>query len=540
MNKRIVLVGMGVALMGATASACEVVASLQKATLSDSGGGGQGGTTTTSSGGTSSGGTMSTGGTTTTVTACEPGTTIECYDGPDGTKGTGICHSGTQACKADGSGYEMACDAQQTPQGETCAVAVDEDCDGHDCARWAHVYGDDASQVPSAVGTDAAGNAYVLGSFAGALTVVNPALVSAGGSDIFLVKLDPAGNVIWAKRYGDNATQFGGSMSVDQGGNVAFAVPFDGTVDFGKGPIGPAGTAIVKIDPDGNTVWSRWNPTKLSLPRVALNMDGDVVLWASFSGSVDFGKGVFTTALFTDVALAKYASGTGNALWAKQFGYSGNYDHAEGVAIDGGNNIVVCGDYKPKINLGGGDLMQTNSSYSELFLARFDENGGYAAAASYAKMTASQLLKLDSVGSAHMVDVEEVAQSQYSSALQKVNNMVAEVWIKTYSGYMNDIAVDASDNVGFALLSDGSLDVGGGVLPAVGAMDIVLAKLDFGGAHLWSRRFGALGEAQDFPVIATAPNGDIVMAAGVSGTIDVGTGPLVSKGQDLLVARFAP
>ena len=60
--------------------------------------------------------------------------------------------------------------------------------------------------APRAVGTDAAGNVFVAGEFQGNLTVPSGTLTSAG-IDVIVAKLDPGFNILWAKRFGDNAFQ---------------------------------------------------------------------------------------------------------------------------------------------------------------------------------------------------------------------------------------------------------------------------------------------------------------------------------------------
>ena len=60
---------------------------------------------------------------------CAPGATASCYSGPAGTPNVGACHAGTKTCDAQGTGYGP-CVGEVTPAAETCATAVDDDCDG--------------------------------------------------------------------------------------------------------------------------------------------------------------------------------------------------------------------------------------------------------------------------------------------------------------------------------------------------------------------------------------------------------------------------
>ena len=61
--------------------------------------------------------------------ACEPGTFLDFYTGPNGTEGVGVCVGGTAECSVDGTGYGP-CEGEVTPGKEDCQSAGDEDCDG--------------------------------------------------------------------------------------------------------------------------------------------------------------------------------------------------------------------------------------------------------------------------------------------------------------------------------------------------------------------------------------------------------------------------
>jgi protein-arginine deiminase len=64
---------------------------------------------------------------------CMPGAQRECYSGPVGTKGVGLCVGGMQSCDATGTAWG-ACTGEVVPRTEDCASAQDEDCDGRsDC-----------------------------------------------------------------------------------------------------------------------------------------------------------------------------------------------------------------------------------------------------------------------------------------------------------------------------------------------------------------------------------------------------------------------
>ena len=108
------------------------------------------------------------------------------------------------------------------------------DSDGN--LLWANSIGGTESDAASSVATDASGNVYVTGAFAGTVDFdPGPGIVNrtaAGMSDAFVQKLDPSGNLIWAVTFGGTDDEDPMEIQVDDAGNVFVTGTFDGTADF--------------------------------------------------------------------------------------------------------------------------------------------------------------------------------------------------------------------------------------------------------------------------------------------------------------------
>lgn len=87
---------------------------------------------------------------------------------------------------------------------------------------------------------DLTGNTIVTGTFYGTAdfdpsgAVLN--LTSSGSDDGFIQKLDPSGNLLWAKKIGGSYSDYSFAVTTDAAGNVYSTGIFDATVDFDPGP----------------------------------------------------------------------------------------------------------------------------------------------------------------------------------------------------------------------------------------------------------------------------------------------------------------
>jgi hypothetical protein len=86
------------------------------------------------------------------------------------------------------------------------------------------------------VAIDSAGNISIAGYFAGKIDLGGGPLASVQmTNDVFVAKLDPAGNHIWSKRFGGTEDDLGYSLALVAPQEIVVAGNFGGLVDFGGG-----------------------------------------------------------------------------------------------------------------------------------------------------------------------------------------------------------------------------------------------------------------------------------------------------------------
>jgi len=243
-------------------------------------------------------------------------------------------------------------------------------------AKSASGYGEEYGQ---SVATDASGNVYVTGAFQGSITFGTTILTNAGDIDIFIVKYDAAGTVLWAKRAGGTFNDSGNSVATDASGSLyVTGYYFGNTITFGTTTLTQTGNSmygedifIVKYDAAGTVLWAKsadggGNENGNS---VSTDASGNVYITGYFeSDTITFGTTALTNAGYGDIFIAKYDA-AGDVLWAKSAGGT-NYDSGNSVTTDVSGNVFVTGYFSsPTIALG--TTIITNAGSSDIFIAKY-------------------------------------------------------------------------------------------------------------------------------------------------------------------------
>jgi Beta-propeller repeat len=105
---------------------------------------------------------------------------------------------------------------EHTSLGEADAFIARYTTDGK--LAWAHTYGADREDIAFGIDADAAGNTVTVGWFQGSVDFGKGALTSKGNKDVFAVKLDASGALIWAQGWGDHDHDQGRAVAVDDKG----------------------------------------------------------------------------------------------------------------------------------------------------------------------------------------------------------------------------------------------------------------------------------------------------------------------------------
>jgi len=240
------------------------------------------------------------------------------------------------------------------------------------------------------VATDSSGMVYICGEFDETIDLWPGPLTdereSAGLTDVFLCKLDGAGQVIWAHTWGGTLSDYCAGISVDGIGNIYVVGTFSGSVDFDPGPGqdihstagGPndCGAYFSKFGSGGSYLWGRtWGGGGNDR---CLNVDtdsaGNIYAIGEFDGLVDFDPGPEIDQRWASDGpfyLTKFDA-NGNYLWVANWG-QGGAEMIRDVAADGQGGVYVLGMFVDTIDLlpGAGECARASNGMIDVFLSKF-------------------------------------------------------------------------------------------------------------------------------------------------------------------------
>jgi hypothetical protein len=321
----------------------------------------------------------------------------------------------TSGCSS--SGNLLVNGLSWTNRGSWDVVVTKNDSAGN--GVWALAFGGTGNDCATSVATDSIGNVVITGRFdSSSMTVGSTTLHSYGGSDIFMVKANSSGSLIWAESFGGTANDQANAIVVNSSGNIFAAggtastsITFDRSYSQIDNRMSPW---IAGFDPTGVPLWSKKG-------RGSSGRDSYLILHNSgsygdyYSGlaidsssnidailntdayQLEISDGDFsswvpnTAAPLNSGFIAKFSS-TGLILNRTRFldsSDSTNYSYLNSIAVDQNGNCYVVGgtssgtwvqpSYTWVPNRGGSDALigelSCGGSFAHLLFATFGGNG---------------------------------------------------------------------------------------------------------------------------------------------------------------------
>ncbi|MEM6262038.1 MAG: tail fiber domain-containing protein [Bacteroidota bacterium] len=233
------------------------------------------------------------------------------------------------------------------------------------------------------ISLDAMGNSYISGHFRGTTTFGGTSLSAASGSnDIFVTKINPTGQFVWAIQAGGSGEDVAWDITTDAAGNSHITGSFSNSANFGSTTLNSTrlnDVYVAKLDPTGQFDWAV-GAGSLGAERgqdIAIDDMGNVYVAGNFNGFLDFGGTILLHERAGDVFVAKY-NPNGKFLWAKS-GPGQGEDNGLGIVADDDGNSYVIGYFRQSITFGNFTLNHPEPSNpfgnSYAFVVKYDPTG---------------------------------------------------------------------------------------------------------------------------------------------------------------------
>jgi gliding motility-associated-like protein len=247
---------------------------------------------------------------------------------------------------------------------------------------------------------DSQGNIYAIGYFQGTETsfgnfVLHSANVTLYGnaSDIYLVKYDSSGNVLWAKSFGGTSIDVGNAVAIDPDDNVYITGQFiSPSIVFGSNTLSnpdynsnveTSEYFLAKLDSDGNVLWARTASGTAVDKGEALAVDnlGNVYVQGFYMSTVlKFDLITIDGNGQGNVFLAKYDT-DGNLIWVKGLLVSGFNDSlgGGGIALSENDGLCITGTFLGESFLADNILVKPQVinpiQRGDIYLIKYDFDG---------------------------------------------------------------------------------------------------------------------------------------------------------------------
>ncbi len=257
---------------------------------------------------------------------------------------------------------------------------------------WARHMGGTNQDFGLGIATDHSGNVYTTGRFRSFGADFDPGpdtlLFSPnGGDDFFIHKMDPNGNLLWAKSIGGSDADYGNSIKVDSFNNVYLTGFFRNTVDFDPGPgivnltsLGSSDSFVLKLDSNGDLIWVKQLGGTQTDQGFSIDIDdaGNVYSTGWYYGTIDLDPGPGTqsfSAIQNDIYIS-VLNQNGDYVWGTDLGGFG-FEEGLGIAVSNVGDILTTGQFSGTVDFdpgpGSAIIATGNNNNRDIFVHKFSQ-----------------------------------------------------------------------------------------------------------------------------------------------------------------------
>ena len=433
--------------------------------------------------------------------------------------------------------------------GNTAFAGLPETQDTVDCRHtvnldWALTVGSDTVDAALSVCTDASGNIYAVGYFYHTFIAGSFNLISQGGSDMFLMKISPQGEVLWAERGGGDSNDKASGVVCDSEGNVYVVGTILGTVTFGGTEYfsyGEKDVFISQYNSDGDLLWLEvaggWNNDEAT--GITIDADDNISIVGFYDGAMGIGSQTLVSNGGVDFFVAQFDANH-NFNWAGNQG-SNLDDYASSITADLDGNLFVGGTFSGEMTAGG--FSMTAHGTNDGFIASYNQLGDIQWMIREGSENDNDVLNdITSDALGNVISTGYLDQNDSTLFVAKYNSNGNLQWRKELglNAHAEGLGIVASNNGDIYVSGkfSGAANFGGGMTGSLGGFDLVLLKLNAAGDFIWSRTAGS-GESDAINDICLDYEQSIISVGWCNAPIYIEGSPYSVQGEsDALIIRF--
>lgn len=338
---------------------------------------------------------------------------------------------------------------------------------------FAFAYGGDAYDAASS---------FVMTNDGGYLLLGDTYSFSNGTNDIYLIKIDEAGNLLWEQTFGDDSSDSGYKIisTMDDGFMIAGYSVENGNSKYFR-----------KISADGDSIWEKGYPKGVVQDIIELE-DGSYI----FAGAGSFSP------LGSQLMVGKLSS-DGNLIWEKNFGGLGD-DYGRGLvrAADGG--FVI-----------GGETRSGAAGPADVYVVKVDENGNleWEKKIGGNDWDFANDITATTDGGFILAGIQDNSGIERNAYLLKIDATGETEWENHYGGASFEEAEKVIQN------SDGGYTFIGNTY-SFGGQDLYLVKTSADGTLIWENNYGGASSENGYDLMELS-NGDYAL---IGSTLSFGAG----------------
>lgn len=402
--------------------------------------------------------------------------------------------------------------------------------------NWANQSGGLDYNNGNGITTDSEGNVIVTGYFQGQAVFGTTTLTCLGVYDVFVVKYNNLGNVLWAIRMGGTDNDYGYSVATDLAGNIYVAGHFQNQIVINGETINCYGWRdmfVAKISSQGSILWFRHGGGDFADGfKIAVNDAGLVAVTGYFYSTMQFSGSALTLTSFgeTDIFIALYNT-QGQLQWVN--GGGGIFDdQGKGLNIDEAGNVLCTGFFYGPATFGT-HILESPEYNSHFCLLKLDVNGNFLFAQSYGSSEGGESpfggLDTDNEGNIYIGGIYYAETFQIGDDILvnsnygyfdvfviKFDATGNPIWGRSSGGqgldYCRGIDVDSTGNCYISGNFEDIATFGDTTLTVVGNTDVFVAKYNENGDVEWATQSG--GTSTDISESVTVTNNGEVYATG--------------------------